>query len=183
VQIRRFEKDTIVDKVIRVTSVAVALDAHTQWAEFTRIFADEIEIVFSNVGDIGYRMDPEDETSRRERRPAPSSLETSSTGRRRVRGRRTKCLRRSFIQFQPHSVSAAWAKGIQEVLAIQPNTTFQLLDGEAKVDVQISLMDTTINYGANVILFSPWQRRFGSLYKEGREGRRPRHHTQQRFDG
>ena len=41
------------------------------------------------------------------------------------------------------------------MLAIQPKTTFQLLDGEAKVDAQISLMDTTINYGANVILFSP----------------------------
>jgi ribose transport system substrate-binding protein len=66
-----------------------------------------------------------------------------------------KMLEMTFIQVQPHTVSAAWAKGIQEVLAIQPNTTFQLLDGQAKVDVQTSLMDTIINYGANVIFVQP----------------------------
>src|SRR3954447_12065854 len=66
-----------------------------------------------------------------------------------------KALKMAFIQFQPHTVSTAWAKGIQEVLAIQPNTTFQLLDGQAKADVQISLMDTVINQGVNVIFVQP----------------------------
>jgi ribose transport system substrate-binding protein len=66
-----------------------------------------------------------------------------------------KAIKMAFIQFQPHTVSTAWAKGIQEVLSIQPDTTFQLLDGQAKADVQISLMDTVINDGVNVIFVQP----------------------------
>src|SRR5579872_3042743 len=66
-----------------------------------------------------------------------------------------KTVKMAFIQFQPHTVSTAWAKGIQEVLSIQSNTTFQLLDGQAKADVQISLMDTVINDGVNVIFVQP----------------------------
>ena len=66
-----------------------------------------------------------------------------------------KTLKMAFIQFQPHTVSTAWAKGIQEVLSIQPNTKFQLLDGQAKADVQISLMDTVINDGVSVIFVQP----------------------------
>jgi ribose transport system substrate-binding protein len=66
-----------------------------------------------------------------------------------------KTLTMAFIQFQPHTVSTAWAKGIQEVLSIQPNTEFQLLDGQAKADVQISLMDTVINDGVKVIFVQP----------------------------
>ncbi len=66
-----------------------------------------------------------------------------------------KSFKMAFIQFQPHTVSTAWAKGIQEVLSIQPNTSFQLLDGQAKADVQISLMDTVINDGVNVIFVQP----------------------------
>jgi hypothetical protein len=66
-----------------------------------------------------------------------------------------KTIKMAFIQFQPHTVSTAWAKGIQEVLTIQPNTEFQLLDGQAKADVQISLMDTVINDGVKVIFVQP----------------------------
>jgi len=66
-----------------------------------------------------------------------------------------KAIKMAFIQYQPHTVSTAWAKGIQEVLSIQPDTTFQLLDGQAKADVQISLMDTVINDGVNVIFVQP----------------------------
>jgi ribose transport system substrate-binding protein len=60
-----------------------------------------------------------------------------------------------FIQFQPHTVSTAWAKGIQEVLSLQTGSTFQLLDGQAKADVQISLMESAINDGASVIFIQP----------------------------
>ena len=67
----------------------------------------------------------------------------------------TTSLKMAFIQYQPHTVSTAWAKGIQEVLSIQPNMSFQLLDGQAKADVQISLMDTVINDGVNVIFVQP----------------------------
>ena len=66
-----------------------------------------------------------------------------------------KAIKMAFIQYQPHTVSTAWAKGIQEVLSIQPNTTFQLLDGQGKADVQISLMDTVINDGVSVIFVQP----------------------------
>jgi ribose transport system substrate-binding protein len=66
-----------------------------------------------------------------------------------------KTLKMAFIQYQPHTVSTAWAKGIQEVLSIQPGATFQLLDGQAKADVQLSLMDTVINDKVNAIFVQP----------------------------
>ena len=51
----------------------------------------------------------------------------------------------AFIQFMPHTVPAAWSKGIEDVLKIQQNVDYQLLDGQGKADVQINLMDTAIN--------------------------------------
>lgn len=60
-----------------------------------------------------------------------------------------KTLKMAFIQFIPHTVPAAWSKGIEDVLSKQGNIDYQLLDGQAKVEVQISLMDTQINDGAN----------------------------------
>jgi ribose transport system substrate-binding protein len=66
-----------------------------------------------------------------------------------------KAVKMAFIQYQPHTVSTAWAKGIQEVLSVQPGSTFQLLDGQAKADVQLSLMDTVINDKVNVIFVQP----------------------------
>ena len=64
-------------------------------------------------------------------------------------------LKMAFIQFLPHTVPAAWSKGIEDVLSKQGNIDYQLLDGQAKVEVQISLMDTQINDGANVIFLQP----------------------------
>jgi ABC-type sugar transport system substrate-binding protein len=66
-----------------------------------------------------------------------------------------KAIKMAFIQYQPHTVSTAWAKGIQEVLSVQPGSTFQLLDGQAKADVQLSLMDTVINDKVHVIFVQP----------------------------
>jgi ribose transport system substrate-binding protein len=66
-----------------------------------------------------------------------------------------KAVKMAFIQYQPHTVSTAWAKGIQEVLSVQPGSSFQLLDGQAKADVQLSLMDTVINDKVNVIFVQP----------------------------
>jgi len=66
-----------------------------------------------------------------------------------------KTLKMAFIQFMPHTVPAAWSKGIEDVLSKQGNIDYQLLDGQAKVEVQISLMDTQINDGANVIFLQP----------------------------
>lgn len=60
-----------------------------------------------------------------------------------------------FIQYQPHTVSLAWSQGIEEVLSIQDGAEYILLDGQAKVDVQISLMDTVINEGVDAIFLQP----------------------------
>lgn len=61
----------------------------------------------------------------------------------------------AFIQWQPHTVPNAWSKGIQEVLDAQQVFEYQLLDGQNKVEVQVSLMETLINDGANVIFLQP----------------------------
>jgi ABC-type sugar transport system substrate-binding protein len=61
----------------------------------------------------------------------------------------------AFIQWQPHTVPAAWSKGIEEVLKPQQNIAYQLLDGQNKVEVQASLMDTLISQGASVIFLQP----------------------------
>ncbi len=66
-----------------------------------------------------------------------------------------KKLKMAFIQFMPHTVPAAWSKGIEDVLSNQGNIEYRLLDGQAKVEVQISLMDTQINDGVNVIFLQP----------------------------
>ena len=61
----------------------------------------------------------------------------------------------AFIQWQPHTVPAAWSKGIEEVLKPQQTIDYQLLDGQNKVEVQASLMDTLISQGASVIFLQP----------------------------
>ena len=61
----------------------------------------------------------------------------------------------AFIQWQPHTVPNAWSKGIEEVLNVQQVFDYQLLDGQNKVEVQVSLMDTLINDGVRVIFLQP----------------------------
>jgi ribose transport system substrate-binding protein len=60
----------------------------------------------------------------------------------------------AFIQIQPHTVPAAWSKGIEEVLT-QKNIDYQLLDGQNKLEVQVSLMEALINQGASAIFLQP----------------------------
>jgi ribose transport system substrate-binding protein len=64
-------------------------------------------------------------------------------------------IKTAFIQWQPHTVPAAWSLGIEEVLKIQQTIDYALLDGQNKVEVQVSLMDTLINEGAAVIFLQP----------------------------
>lgn len=64
-------------------------------------------------------------------------------------------IKMAFIQWQPHTVPNAWSKGIEEVLTTQQNIEYQLLDGQNKVEVQVSLMDTLINDEVNVIFLQP----------------------------
>ena len=61
----------------------------------------------------------------------------------------------AFIQWQPHTVPAAWSQGIEEVLALQQVFDYALLDGQNKVEVQVSLMDTLISSGAKIIFLQP----------------------------
>jgi ABC-type sugar transport system substrate-binding protein len=61
----------------------------------------------------------------------------------------------AFIQWQPHTVPAAWSKGIEEVLGPQQVVDYELLDGQNKVEVQATLMDSLINQGASVIFLQP----------------------------
>jgi len=61
----------------------------------------------------------------------------------------------AFIQFMPHTVPAGWSRGIEEVLTPQQNIDYELLDGQGKAEVQVSLMETLINQGAHVIFLQP----------------------------
>jgi len=61
----------------------------------------------------------------------------------------------AFIQWQPHTVPAAWSKGIEEVLKPQQVIDYELLDGQNKVEVQASLMETLVNQKASVIFLQP----------------------------
>jgi ABC-type sugar transport system substrate-binding protein len=61
----------------------------------------------------------------------------------------------AFIQWQPHTVPAAWSKGIEEVLGPQQIIDYELLDGQNKIEVQVSLMETLISQGTSVIFLQP----------------------------
>ena len=64
-------------------------------------------------------------------------------------------IKMAFVQFQPHTVSTAWSTGIAEVLATQQIVDYTALDGQAKLEVQVSLMDTLISDGTSVIFLQP----------------------------
>jgi ribose transport system substrate-binding protein len=64
-------------------------------------------------------------------------------------------IKMAFVQFQPHTVSTAWSKGISEVLATQQIVDYEALDGQAKLEVQVSLIDTLISQGTSVIFLQP----------------------------
>ncbi len=81
-------------------------------------------------------------------------IRTGGVGISRARAQDTR-YRMAFIQWQPHTVPAAWSKGIEEVLGPQQVVDYELLDGQNKVEVQASLMDTLINQGASVIFLQP----------------------------
>ena len=61
----------------------------------------------------------------------------------------------AFIQWAPHTVPSGWSKGIEEVLSAQQTIEYQLLDGQNKVEVQVSLMETLINDGVDLIFLQP----------------------------
>jgi len=71
------------------------------------------------------------------------------------RARADTPIQMAFIQIQPHTVPAAWSKGIEEVLKPQQVIDYALLDGQNKLEVQTSLMDTLISKGASVIFLQP----------------------------
>jgi ribose transport system substrate-binding protein len=64
-------------------------------------------------------------------------------------------IKMAFVQYQPHSVSSAWGKGIGEVLATQQIVDYQQLDGQSKLEIQVSLMETLVSQGVQVIFVQP----------------------------
>jgi ABC-type sugar transport system substrate-binding protein len=75
-----------------------------------------------------------------------------------------------FIQYQPHPVAAAWSQGIQDVAAAQPYIEYELLDGQARVERQIALMQTAINRGVHAIFLQPGDSQaVGPAIKRARE--------------
>ncbi|MCL4395528.1 MAG: sugar ABC transporter substrate-binding protein [Chloroflexi bacterium] len=60
-----------------------------------------------------------------------------------------------FIQQLAHTVPTAWGQGIKETTDIQQNIEYQLLDGQSKADVQLSLLDTSISQGVDAIFLQP----------------------------
>jgi ABC-type sugar transport system substrate-binding protein len=63
--------------------------------------------------------------------------------------------RAAFIQYLPHTVPEAWSKGLAEVFATQGNVDYELLDGQAKPDVQITLADAALSKGVDVLYLQP----------------------------
>jgi ribose transport system substrate-binding protein len=76
-------------------------------------------------------------------------------GARRVHAQDSDTYKMAFIQFMPHTVPAAWSTGIEEVLTTQSNIEYELLDGQGRPDVQISLMENLINQGVHAIFLQP----------------------------
>src|SRR5579859_7814918 len=60
-----------------------------------------------------------------------------------------------FISFAADVVASAWSQGIKEVLDTQQVIQYQLENGQSKVDVQLSLMDTAITQGVDAIFLQP----------------------------
>lgn len=56
VRLRGHRSGQLIDETTQVTSVCRALDANTEWSQLKTIFADETEIVMSNVGETGYDL-------------------------------------------------------------------------------------------------------------------------------
>ncbi len=56
VRLKGYKAGQLVDEITQVTSVCRAIDANTQWNQLKSIFADETEIIISNVGETGYDL-------------------------------------------------------------------------------------------------------------------------------
>lgn len=63
VRIRGLQDGREVDEERRVTSVTRTLSTATDWAELSRVFVEEAEIILSNTGDIGFLERPADTAS------------------------------------------------------------------------------------------------------------------------
>ena len=60
VRLRGLSKGQLVDETTQVTCVSRALDANIEWDRLKDIFANETEIVISNVGEAGYELAADD---------------------------------------------------------------------------------------------------------------------------
>ena len=74
VRLRGYRSGQLVDETTQVTSVNRALDANTHWPEIKKIFADEAEVVISNVGEAGYELSNDDQKISALDQTAPKSF-------------------------------------------------------------------------------------------------------------
>ena len=58
--VRGLENGAPVETTLRVNAVRRTLSTATDWAELTRVFVEEAEVVISNTGDAGYQPRPAD---------------------------------------------------------------------------------------------------------------------------
>ena len=83
----------------------------------------------------------------------------------------------AFIQWQPHTVPGAWSEGIEEVLKTQQTIDYELLNGQNKVEVQVSLIETLVEQGASVISAADRQRGARAVDCQRKACRSQRHHA------
>ncbi len=56
VRLKGYKSGQLIDETTQVTSVCRAIDANVEWSTLQSIFAEETEIVISNVGETGYDL-------------------------------------------------------------------------------------------------------------------------------
>jgi tagaturonate reductase len=56
VRLKGYKAGQLIDETTQVTSVSRAIDANVEWSTLQSIFAEETEIVISNVGETGYDL-------------------------------------------------------------------------------------------------------------------------------
>ena len=53
------------------------------------------------------------------------------------------------------ALTQAWKTGIENTLKGQPNVSMQALDAQMKAEIQVTMMDDSINHGYNAIILQP----------------------------
>jgi tagaturonate reductase len=58
--IRGFQKGAVIDTQQTCTAIRAAYQAQRDWPKLCRLIKAEVQVILSNTGDVGYRLDPAD---------------------------------------------------------------------------------------------------------------------------